>query len=432
MHFSPMTQRLLKTASLIALLSLPALLPAQTETSGKEDERLEALARSEGEWYAPKTKISVGFRMLNSGGKVDFSNLGSVPTIRDIAPVSAGAAARVYDNGRIFPDTPRANELANGVQTSVPGGRYEVTSTAQDGTVFVTENLISYTTGLTRDWETLTNQQFGRPGYASFNTYSATSEGGSATHKQGATGGVEFQISRDIGRGSRNFQWGVIAGITLNDINSKSAGTIISSLNTHTDYYTYDLRNGQPAPTGIYNSLNAFTELLDSNGVQINPFGLEIAAPLSVVADPALSTDRTLAGAATVNGRWQVKGSYFMFRLGPSLRTQITDRLGLTASVGLAGAYAGTRYSAYESFANPAVAGELIETADPISSTTAKFLRGYFADLNLEWTANEILGLFGGVSAQQLSDYEQKLGDRSARVDLGSAVGVRGGISIRF
>ncbi len=432
MPFSLMTLRLLKTASLIALVSLPVLLPAQTETSGKEDERLEALARTEGEWYTPKTKVSVGFRMLNSGGQVDFRNLGTVPSIRDIAPVSAGAATRVYDNGRVFNDTARANELAAGVQTSTPGGRYFVTSTAADGTAVVTQDLVSYTTGLTRDWETLTDRQFGRAGYASFNNYSATSEGGSASYKQGATSGVEFQISRDIGRGSRNFQWGVIAGITLNDINSKSAGTVTSSLNTHTDYYRYDVSNGQPTPSGVYVSINQYTELLDSNGVQINPFGVELAAPLSVTADPSLSTDTTVAGAINVNGRWQVKGSYFMFRLGPSLRTQITDRLGLTASVGLAGAYAGTRYSAYESFYNPDVGGELIATADPVSSTASKFIKGYFADLNLEWTANETLGLFGGVTAQQLSDYEQKLGDRSAKIDLGNAVGIRGGISIKF
>lgn len=432
MPFSLMTLRLLKTASLTALLSLPVLLPAQTETSGKEDERMEALARSQGEWNVPKTKVSVGFRMLNSGGQVDFKNLGTVPSIRDIAPISAGAATRVYDNGRIFTDTARASEMTDGVQTSTPGGRYFVTTTLEDGTQVVTQDLVSYTTGLTRDWETLTDRQFTRPGYASFNAYSATSEGGSASHKQGATSGVEFQISRDIGRGSRSFQWGVIAGVTLNDINSKSAGSVTSTLNTHTDYYKYDTSNGQPTPAGVYVSINQFTELLDSNGVQVNPFGVELAAPLSVTADPTLSTDTALAGAVNVSGRWQVKGSYFMFRVGPSLRTQITDRFGLTASLGFAGAYAGTRYSAYESFYNPDVGGELIATADPISSTAAKFLTGYFADVNLEWTANETLGLFGGVTAQQLGDYEQKLDGRTAKVDLGSAVGIRGGISIKF
>ena len=30
------------------------------------------------------------------------------------------------------------------------------------------------------------------------------------------------------------------------------------------------------------------------------------------------------------------------------------------------------------------------------------------------------------------SDYEQKLDDRTARIDIGSAVGIRGGITIKF
>jgi len=428
-----MTLRFLKTASLIALVSAPALLHAQTDTSGKEDERLEALARSEGEWHAPKTKINVGFRMLSSGGRVDFHNLGSVPSIRLIAPNSDGAVFRQYDNGIIFTDAPRlAEKDANGKQITTPGGRYDVTTTYADGTSLVTEKLLSYTPGLTRDWETHTDHQFGRPGYASFSAYSATSDGGTASHKQGATGGVEFQLTRDIGQGTRTFQWGVIAGITLNDINGKSAGTVASSLHTHTDYYSYDVSNGQPLPTGVYSAINQFTELLDSNGVQINAFGVEAAAPLSAVSNPALSTDTTQAGAATVTGRWQVKGAYFMLRVGPSLRTQITERLNLTASLGVAGAYAGTRYSAYEYFSNPDSATELIKTADPISSNAAKFLSGYFADVNLEWAANETLGLFGGVTAQQLSDYEQKLGDRLAKIDIGSSVGIRGGVSIKF
>lgn len=428
-----MTLRLLTTATLITLASLPVLLSAQTETTGKEDERLESLARSEGEWRVPKTKVSVGFRMLNSGAQVDFGNLGSVPSIRSIAPVSEGARQRTYDNGQVFLDGLRSNEAnTDGTQKSTPGGRYEVTGTLEDGTVVVTNNLLSYTPGLTRDWETHTDAQFTSPGYASFSYYSTTSEGASATHKQGATAGVEFQISRDIGRGSRTFQWGVVAGITLNDINGKSVGAVTSTLHTHTDYYAYNVSNGQPLPTGVYASVDQFTELRDSNGVLINSVGLEIAAPLSTVADPALSEDTAQAGAATVNGHWQVKGSYFMFRLGPSLRTRITDRLGLTASLGLAGAYAGTRYSAYESFANPDIPNMVIDTPDPISDTAAKFLTGYFADVNLEWLANDTLGLFGGVTAQQLSDYSQTLEGRTAKVDLGSSVGIRGGVSIRF
>jgi len=428
-----MTLRLLKTVSLIALVSLPAWLSAQTETTGKEEERLEALARSEGEMYVPKTKLSIGFRMLNSGGNVTFGNLGTVPSIREIPPNSAGATTKSYDNGNIFLDALRANEMdAEGKQTSTPGGRYQLTATAEDGTVVVTDDLVSYTPGLTRDWETLTDKQFGRAGYAAFSNYSTVSEGGSVSQEQGANAGAEFQISRELGRGSRTFHWSLMAGITMNDINSKAAGSVSATLKTHTDYYAYDVSNGQPVPSGVYVSANQFTEIVNDDGVQINPFGLELAAPLSVVSDPALSTDTELLGAATVNGRWQVKGYYYLLRVGPSLRTQLTERLNLTASLGLAGAYAGTRYSAYQAFMNPDVPDQVIATADPITSTASKFLTGYFADLNLEWAANETVGLFGGVTAQQLGDYEQQLGDSVAKIDLGSAVGLRGGISIRF
>jgi len=36
------------------------------------------------------------------------------------------------------------------------------------------------------------------------------------------------------------------------------------------------------------------------------------------------------------------------------------------------------------------------------------------------------------LSAQKLGDYSQALGSRTARVDLGSSVGLRGGINIKF
>lgn len=429
-----MTLRLLQTASLIALCYLPALLPAQ-ETTGKEEERLATLARNDGEWNVPKSKISIGFRVLNSGGTVNFSNLGIVPSIRAVPPDLTTPATRAYDNGVVYLDSPRVNELdANGNQITVPGMRYLVTNESPDGVIVVVEDRISYTPNLTREWETLSDKQFSRPGYASFSTYSATSDGGSAQSEQGATAGVEFQLSRDLGRRSGSIQWRVMAGITLNDINGQSTGTVSSSLNTHTDYYAYTLAFGQPVPAGVYQASN-FLEIYDANGVLVNQFGYETSAVLAALPDTSLSTDQSVAGAASVTGNWQVKGSYFLLRVGPSFHAQLTDRLGLSASIGFAGAYAGTNYSVHEFFSNPDNPGELIElgTSDtPLSSTTTEFLSGYFADLNLDWTANETVGIFGGITAQQLGSYEQKLGDRSAKIDLGSAYGLRGGISIRF
>ncbi|HWA26470.1 MAG TPA: hypothetical protein VG734_12490 [Lacunisphaera sp.] len=439
MPISLMTLRLLRFGSIITLGCLPAFLAAQVDTTGKEEERLEQLARSQGEWATPlRSKLSVGFRMLTSGGRVDFQNLGVVSSGLVISPASDGPVTRNYLNGNVRVDSPRASEKDSaGNVISTPGGRYDVYSTVtisiydEAGNVTGSQDvsqrvgdLVSYTPGLTREWTAKSEAQLAQPGYVSFSDYNATSGGGSATHKQGPTGGVEFQFSRDFGRGSRYVHWGMVAGITLNDINSKSAGTVSSTLHVRTDFYS---TGGKVVAPERLDNPN-FTTFFDSNGDPIANTSYETTTAISGV--PESTTNDVIANGVNVDGRWQVKGSYFMFRFGPSMRTQITDRLGLVASVGLAGAYAGTRYTAFETFAVPNLTDATVEANE--TSTTAKFLSGYFADLNVEWAANEVLGLFGGVTAQQLSDYEQKLGDRTARIDLGTSVGLRGGISIKF
>jgi hypothetical protein len=445
-----MTLRLLKTASLIALVCAPAMLFAQAEISGKEEERLEALARSQGEFVAPKSKISVGFRILSSGGRVDFKNLGIIPARLEVVPASDGVVQRVYDNGAVAVDTLRTDEKdVDGNQISTPGGRYKVYTTTSNtivdssgnaiGTETVTTqsgDFLSYTPGLTRQWSAASEVQIGQPGYVGFSIFSATSDGGSTSHKQGATGGVEFQLTKDLGRGSRRFHWSMLTGISLNDINSKSAGTVASTLHTYTDYYSYNF-NGQVV--SLANVTNpSYGPLFDTNGIFINSNGTETTVPLNAVPDAAKSTTTDLIGGASVTGQWQVKGAYFMVKFGPSLRTQLTTHLNLTASLGVAGAYAGTRYSATESFSVPSLPELVLSTTDPddgsniVSTTTAKFVSGYYADVNLEWSTNDTLGLFTGFTTQKLSSYDQKLGDRVAKVDLGSSVGIRGGVSIKF
>jgi hypothetical protein len=115
------------------------------------------------------------------------------------------------------------------------------------------------------------------------------------------------------------------------------------------------------------------------------------------------------------------------------VRAQITSRLGVSASIGVAGAYAGSTYTAFESLTLPTEDAEVISTNDSLEQNkTAKFLSGYYADFNLEWAATERTGLFGGISAQQLGDYDQTLNGRTAHIDLGNSVGIRGGVSIRF
>lgn len=419
-----MTSRLLPIFALALISALPAMLSAQ-ETSAKEDERMAALVRDDGQWREPRTRVTVGVRFLSTGGQVNFGNLGErIPD--EIAAVSAGAADRIYDNGAVALDALRANEKdANGNQVPLTDGRYTVTNT--DGQVV--QNLLGYQAGATRNWQgDYAEQTAAQAGYVGFSSYTAISEGGAFTKKQGMTGGLELQMSRDLGRMGRRVHWGLGAGVTLNGINSKTAGTVSSTLRTRTDYYQI---LGSTTVTLPY-STPSFTTLLDDEGNIVNASGLETTVALNNTPDATLSTITDLAGGAEVRGNWQIKGAYLMVKVGPTLRTQLTERFGLTASAGFAGAYAGTRYSAIESFTVPDMSGLEITVEDIDGSTETKFLSGFYADLTLEWLANDTAGLFGGVTAQQFGDYEQTLGSRTAKIDLGSTVGIRGGVSIRF
>ena len=430
MPFSPMTLSSLRSAAVLALFALPAWLPAE-ETSSKEEERLEALSRDDAGWYVPKTTLSVGFRVLSAGAKVSFGNLGIVPSNVSIAPASAGPGNRAYNNGTVSGDTPRAGELdSNGNQVSIPGSTYKGTSTAigPDGSVTTTvvAQYLSYTPGLTRSWSYTLPNQVTSDGYIAMSYYSATSGGGSVLKKQGPTGGVDFQLNRTMGKIGSRLEWGFAGGVTLNDINDKSHGSVLATLHTNTDFYSL---NGKPAPAVPGGT--TYVDFTNAAGIVLTSSGLENTTPLSAVPDGSLSTSTTTPGGASVSGRWQVRGEYFMLRLGPSLHSQFTERLGMSASVGVAVAYAGTRYTADESMAVPGLTAVTIDTG-PQVSTTAKLVSGYFADVSMEWAANERTGIYGGFGTQKLSDYEQTLGGRTARIDIGSAMAIRGGINIKF
>ncbi len=426
-----MTPRSLQVAIALLLASLPALLPAQ-EISGMEEERMKALearnAQAE-QWFGPRNKVLVAFRLLSSGGRVDFGNLGAVQA-KFIAPASFGAIDRVYDTGSVSADGLRTDEVdPSGNQTSPQGGRYPTFTVLGDGTTEQSGDSLSYTPGRTRTWQALFESTAKEPGYLGFTNYSTTSEGGHFTDKPGPSAGVELSFSRDLGRLSRRIQWGFTTGVVLNGISSKSVGSVISTLNSRTDFYQIiGATDVGPIPT------SAPGENVYENPVSHNVYltGTETTIPLSQTPDESLTKNSSLAGGATVTGRWQIKGAYFMVKVGPSFRTQFNDRWELSGSAGYAGAYTGTTYTAAEKFTLDALPNVDLGVADPEVSTMTKFLSGYYADLTLEWAPNETTGLFGGLTAQQLGDYDQKVAERTAHIDLGSAVGVRGGISIKF
>lgn len=412
--------RSLRLPAFVVLIAAPAFLSAQ-ETTASEDERIEQLVRSEAsEWYTPKDSLRVGFRVLTSGVNVRFGQLGSVHASSTIDPISSGdRVVRTYDNGTVDVDSARSGEVdAKGSQTSTPGGRYYTYSAGVQDTDF-----LSYTPGLTRVWSYSTpDQATERPGYIAMSTYSATSEGASFAKKQGPSLGVELEFTHAFRKLGKRTELGFIGGLAINGINAKTAGDVRATLHTRTDYYAYTLKDGQILPTASpsapYSGPSYSADGKTETTIPIN----------SLPSDPP--TETPTPGGAVVHGKWQVKGAYLMVRVGPSLRTQVTNSLGVSASLGLAGAYVGTHYSASETLDIPLMNKTVADTVT--SSDENKFLAGYYGDFNIEWNANDVVGIYGGVSAQKFGDYVQNMGDRNARIDLGAALGLRGGLNIRF
>jgi hypothetical protein len=469
MPFRFMTLRfsLRKLATTTVLLAMPAMLLAQ-EMSSSEEERLQRLMSDAALFYVPNNRVSIGFRKLSSGGKVTFGNLGNVPFEITVPAASEGEVARTYNNGYVAKDALRTDEsevikdddgnVIETIQKSTPGGRYATYTTSYrirrdaNGDPVLDENgeqlydeftvqtgeSLAYTPGQTRVWAYGSASQVTADGtHIAMSTYQATPNGHGFIKDADSSSGVEFQYVRTLSKPTARLQWGVLTGIALNGINSKNAGSVLATLHTRTDYYSL---LGKTAPTAPYAGPSfenyydpATGELIThpDTGANMSENTLENTVPIATTPDG--HTETTTPDGVEVQGVWQVKGAYFMVRLGPSVRTNLTTRLGLNASLGVAGAYAGTTYSVSERFVVPGLTDTYVGNSSGIAESRAtKFLSGYYADLNLEWAANERTGLFTGVTAQKFEAYDQEVGGRTARIDLGSTVGIRGGVSIRF
>lgn len=378
-----------------------------------------------------RNSLRFGFRLVG-GANVNFSNLGSVPFAAVIAPASAGEVDRTYSNGLVLKDILRGplsgrNEVnASGVQTSTPGGRYDVTVTTDTGAVIVVGNYLSFTPGRTRVWRYDNPSQLNANGSGIvMNAFSASSNGASLEGNKEASAGVEIQMERVLGKLAGKWQVSVIGGISLSGISNKQAGNVSSNLNIISD--TFSL-NGQPAPAVFPDGQARFTNFPLADGTFVAN-ALETTVALSSVPDAASHSETTIIGGANVAGVWKVKGAYYVMKVGPEIRTNFAKDFGISASVGIAGAYVGTSYTAAESLT---VAG----IAEPLTSTdtnsSSKFMPGFYANLDALWQANDRTGFFAGASFEQFGDYTQSVGGRNAKIDLGGTAGIRGGITIKF
>lgn len=419
----------------LALLATAAL--AFTSLRAQEDDDEEEEFGSFGFLAGSPQSTSVSLKMTQ-GPKVQFGNLGNISVNLAQTPNKA------YMDGTVNKDQHRAFGFGNAGsaaeldvngkprELNLVGGRYQVTYTDSAGAV-VNADYLAYANGLTRDWSYANESQaLTKPGYIAFNIYSARTQGESLLGSRGYSGGIEVSVAQKLTDPAKKIVFSLTAGLTLNGINSSKSGQVNSTLHTYTDYYSL---HGAAAPVSTitseivegvrYTGPSGINTVITENGVNSLR---ETTTTISGNADLTETSDEE--DGATVNGLWKLRGAYFTLKLGPQVTAKFTRSLGLSAGAGFAGTYVGTTYTSSESFSVEGVSKPI--GFDPESSSVKKLLPGYYANIDATWTMNDRTDFFAGFSYDNLGNYSQTVGGRTAKVDLSSTAGVRGGLSIKF
>ncbi|HVU18927.1 MAG TPA: hypothetical protein VHD32_18625 [Candidatus Didemnitutus sp.] len=409
--------------------------------------------------------LTFGFR-ATQGAKVKFGNVGIIPSPTPAAAFSSDATAnnvtRAYDNGVVAGDTYRNSTSAQPSEYDANGNvyskpyQYYISSAPQvdaNGVPVVlngsqltatTGQSLGYTPGTTRYYSIATPLQTANPGSVYFTQYSVDTEGASLNGHRNLSGGVELQAERLFTDPSKRFRFSLLAGVSLNGINSKQTGTVKSRLHILTDTYTFaSPQDSNGVSLGVtslpstaaypYTTPDTIAKTYTDALGNVQSYPYEQQPYLNIPTTGASRTETDTEDGADVDGIWEIKGSYLVFKVGPEVGANVTPNLTLNASAGFAAAYVGTNYSAIESTTidDPTLSTPTITTG-AVTSEVSKFLPGYYANLDASWSINERSGLFAGLAYESFTDYTQTNAGRSAKIDLGGNASLRGGLSIKF
>ena len=341
--------------------------------------------------YIPKFSVKLGFRGI-SGVKTSSGGTGLIASNAFIGQPT-GLDARLYHDGYVAFDSRTVVDPAGNIVPITPDGK-------------------------TNTWAFREAKQVSSEGIVSMHAYRALLSDSGLSEKDPSLGfGVELSLDREIGNvfGTR-MKWGVVAGMSINQINSTATAKTAANVTTTTDSYSL---GGQVAPTA------PFTGPIVGGTVDTSPL---------LNMDLLGRTTQTVLVPGAITNTWKLRGGYMTFRAGASLFIPVTTRFSATFSAGAVVVYAGTTYDIAQSF-KP-------ETGDSISesmmSNDSAILPGYYADANLQLAINETAGLYLGAVYQSSGDYTQDAENADqkskyvSRIDLSSLQGVRAGVSFKF
>lgn len=332
-----------------------------------------------------------------------------------------------------------------------------------DGKVVITGDYVAYDDSYTRNWSYSGASQLrmSDPGsgiydQVAMSAYSSMgAQGATATAKSSNTPGIELTMGRVIQRHKR-FEWGFTVGLGISEFNAKTRQSLPVRLQYVRDIYDIystganfdqtpakgalgDLTvisqptfnaSGTGAGGLTYQNPNAEDPTAEINGTR------ETTNPISAerVGEQQTGDDAT----GTVNGFWQVKGVYYMLRVGPMARIPIGKRFSAYLSAGYMAAYAGSKFRYDENVILPDNTGTISTKVTNSSGNVIdtkenqQYLSGFYADCNLEWWLSTRTGFYAGVAYERLGSYDQKFNGRKASVKMDNGLGLRFGVMTRF
>jgi hypothetical protein len=140
-------------------------------------------------------------------------------------------------------------------------------------------------------------------------------------------------------------------------------------------------------------------------------------------------TPTRTATSATLTGYQKLGGQLFSLRLGPFAEWKFTDKFSLAASVGLTLAPTKVDYD-FSEVATLAGGGGVIVSSG--HSSRSKLLYGPYVGAMLCYDFNKCWGVYVGARFQNLTDLNQSIGGRNARLDPGATLYATAGVTWKF
>lgn len=198
-------------------------------------------------------------------------------------------------------------------------------------------------------------------------------------------------------------RWGLEAalGYTILDLKDNSSASRVDTATTD----TYQL-NGVLPPSAGYNGT--------------------FSGPGALLGDTPART--TASSVTTISTHQKLSGNLYTIRLGPFAEVNFTPEFSLAVSVGLSLAPASVEYDFSES--TTTAAG--VTTVVAGHSSNNDFLYGPYVGATLRYDFNPCWGVFVGGQFQSVTDLEQTIGTRTARLDQSATVYGTLGVSLKF